>query len=137
QQTQQGAGLLGQNIGQHQNVMGNILAANQLGGAAQSRGFQNALAGLTNMQSAGNQRLQNALNLFGVGQGAQNQGFGQAMQAAGQLNTMNDFGLTGILGLLNAESGRIGATGQHAQALGSVGQNQGGFLGGLLGGIGD
>lgn len=137
QQTAQGSGLLSQNIGAHQNTLQNIMAANQLGGAAQSRLFQNQLAGIQNQQSAGNQRLQNALNLFGVGQGAQNMGFNQAMQANQAIQGMNQFGLTGILGLLNAEAGRIGATGQHAQALGQVGQNQGGFLGGIMGGIGD
>jgi hypothetical protein len=132
-----GSGLLGQNLGQHQNTIQNIMGANQLGSGALSQNFQNTLAGIGQQQSAGNQRLMNALNIFGVGQGAQQQGFGQAMQAGNQLNQMNQFGLTGLLGLLNAESGRIGATGQHAQALGQVGQNQGGFLGGIMGGIGD
>lgn len=136
-QTGQAAGLQGQNLGQQQNLIQNIMGANQLGSSAMSQNFQNQLAGIGQQQSAGNQRLMNALNIFGVGQGAQNQGFGQGIQAQNALQNMNQFGLTGILGLLNAESGRIGATGAHAGALGNVGQNQGGFLGGIFGGIGD
>lgn len=136
-QTGQAAGLLGQNLGQQQNTIQNIMGANQLGSGALGQQFQQQFQGIGQMQSAGNQRLQNALNLFGVGQGAQAQGFGQGIQAQNALQGMNQFGLTGILGLLNAEANRVGSTGAHAQALGQVGQNQGGFLGGLMGGIGD
>jgi hypothetical protein len=136
-QTQQAAGLQGQNLGQQQNLIQNIMGANQLGSGALASQFGQNLQGIGQMQSAGNQRLQNALNIFGVGQGAQQQGFGQGLQSAQQLQNMNQFGLTGILGLLNAEANRIGGTGAHAQALGQVGQNQGGFLGGIMGGIGD
>jgi hypothetical protein len=128
---------LGQTLGAQQNLIQNMMGANQLGSGALGQQFQQQFQGIGQMQSAGNQRLQNALNLFGVGQGAQQQGFGQGLQSAQQLQNMNQFGLTGILGLLNAEANRIGGTGAHAQALGQVGQNQGGFLGGIMGGIGD
>lgn len=137
QQIGQGAGLLGQNLGQFNQGVANARGMLGLGAGLENQFFQNQLAAAGQGMSAGQQRLSNALNLFGVGQGAQAQGFQQGLQGQAALQGMNQFGLSGILGLLNAEANRIGATGQHAQALGQVGQNQGGFLGSLLGGIGD
>ena len=131
-QTGQGAGLLGQNLGffnQQANQAGQF---GQLANQGEAQGFQQMLQSLQGNQSAGTQRLQNMLGLFnaqtGAAQGAQQLG----IQGAGQFADIGNLGLEGILGLLNAEANRVGATGLHAQAIGQASSNSGGLLGGLF-----
>ena len=63
------------------------------------------------------------------------EGQSAALAAQGAISGMDQLGLQGILGLLNAEANRIGATGMHAQGLGQIGQSRGGLFSGLLGGL--
>lgn len=86
--------------------------------------------------SSGQTRLQNALGLFGFGNDLRNQGISQGFQAQQGVQGNAALGLQAVLGALNAEAGRIGATGLHAQALGQLGQAQGGLLGGFMNSLG-
>ena len=106
----------------------NQQAQRQFGLGAVGQGFGQAT-------TAGQNRLQNSMNLFGLGSQVQGQGIQQGFQAQNAgINQMQAV-LQAILGSQNAESNRIGATGQHAQALGQLGQAQGGLLGGALGSL--
>lgn len=125
-------GLLGQNLaGQQQNI-GAAQGFGQLGLAGEGQGFDQMLRSLSQNQTAGTQRVSNALNLFnqltGATQGAQ----GLGLQGIGQLIGLGDLGLTGQLGILNAEANRIGATGLSNQAYAKLASESGGLLGGLF-----
>lgn len=135
QQIGQGAGLLGQNLGQF-NQGANF--ANMFGNQAQGmegQGFAQMLQALQQNQSAGNQRLQNAQGLFGLGQNtlASSIGLGQAGFGA-NLDAQN-LALQTILGMRGAENDRIQATGQHSDALANVQDSSGGGIGGFISGL--
>lgn len=118
-------GAFGQQIGAAQGF-------SQLGAGLEGQGFQQMLASLSQNQSAGNQRLQNALSLFNTQTGAFGQAFGQGVQGLEGLLGIGELGLQGQLGFLNAEANRIGATGLHAGALADNAASSSGFLGGLF-----
>ena len=131
-QTGQGAGLMGQNLGffnQQANQAGQF---GQIANQGESQGFQQILQALQGNQSAGTQRLSNMLGLFGAQQGAATDAIGLGLQGVGAMQETGALGLQGVLGLLNAEANRIGATGMHAQAIGQSSSNSGGLLGGLF-----
>jgi len=129
-----GAGnqLLGQNIGgfgQEGQFAGMF---NQLGLQGEGQGFQQQLQALGGNQSAGQQRLSNALGLFNTQTGAFNDAFGLGLGGIGQQLGIGQLGIGGQTGILNAEANRIGATGMSNQALAGLAQSQGGILGGLF-----
>lgn len=136
QQMGLGQGFLGQNLDFFNQLGNQAQGFGQLGMGAEGMGFGQMLQALQQNQSSGQQRLGNAMNLFGLGNSTFNQSFGQGLGAMGSINDQNSFLLQGLLGSMNAESNRIGSTGLHAQALGGLAQAQGGLLGGLMGGIG-
>lgn len=128
-----------QNLGLQQQGQLQNFGLGALQGARQTEGlgFSQMLQALQQNQSSGQQRLQNAMGLFGLGTNTFNQQFGLGLQGQSGLMNQNQFGLQGLLGLLNAEANRIGATGMHAQSLGNLHSNKGGLLGSLFGGLGD
>ena len=128
----QGAGLLGQNLGFFNQNVQNALGAAGLSGQLEGQGFSQMLSALQNTQSAGTQRLSNMLNLFNAQQGAFSNALGLGIQGVGALTDIGQLGIGGILGLLNAEANRIGATGQHANAIAQLSDSSAGFLGGLF-----
>lgn len=97
--------------------------------------FGRAFQSLGQFQTAGNQRLQNAFNLFGLGSNTLQSQFGLGLGAQDSLLNQNRFFLDAILGSANAESSRIGATSGFANAMaklyGQSASNVGGFLGGI------
>ena len=126
----QGLGL--QQQGQLQNFG---LGAMQQAGQFEGQGFGQMLGSLQQNQSAGQQRLQNANNMFGLGRDTFGQQFGLGLQGQqGQLNQDN-FLMQSILGLMNSENGRIGATGMHASALGNLFGGGAAATGGAMGGL--
>ena len=135
QQISQGAGLLGQNLGQFNQAASNAQGFLGLAGGLEGQGFGQNLQALQQNQSAGNQRLQNATNLFGLGSQTFGQQFGLGLDAFGATQQQNQFGLDSQLGFRNAEANRIGATGQHAQALADVQSSAGGVFGDFIGGL--
>jgi len=135
QQTGQGAGLLGQNLGQFNQNIGSAQGFLGMGSGLENQLFQNQFNTIGQAQTAGQNRIQNAMNLFGLGTSTQNQGFQQGISAQQALGGMDQNQMTAILGLLNAEANRIGSTGMHAQALGQMGQAQGGLMSGIFGGL--
>jgi len=137
QQMQQGAGLLGQNLGQFQNNAQNAMGFGQQAGVFEGQGFMQALQALQQNQSAGNMRLQNAMGLFGQGNDVFNSAFGQGLAGQNAITGVNNGMSNLFLGQQNAAANRISASGQHAGALGQSGAEQGGLLGGIMGGIGD
>jgi len=135
-QMQAGTGLMGQNwqnwMGAGQNAQG---FAGQLG-QMEGQGFNQNLQALQQNQTAGQNRLQNAMGLFGMGRQTLEGQAGLGGTLANAYTGLMGLPMQGTLGLLNAEANRIGATGMHAQALGQGAQAQGGLLGGLMGGLG-
>lgn len=141
QQIQQGAGLLGQNLGQFNAQAGlanqflgqaGALGGQQFGQNIQSAGFNT---------SQGLQRLNAAQGLLGFGAGIQGQQFGLGLQANQGLLDQSNFGLNTILGVRGAGNDQIQAGGQVARALaeqgaGGEGSGAGDFLGGIVGGLG-
>ena len=117
-------GQRGQQLGAFQGLQG-------LGLGIEGQGFGQGLQALQQNQSAGQQRLQNAFGLFDMGQGFLTGGAQAGSQLANAAYNQQQFGMEGLLGLLNAEANRIGSTGMHAQALGNRGDSG---MGGLLGG---
>jgi hypothetical protein len=102
--------------------------------------FGQNLGALQQNQSAGQQRLQNAQGLFGLGRDTMGQQMGLGFQGQqGQLN-QNQFMQQMILGLMNSENNRIGAMGMTNQALaglyGGGAAESGGMMGGLASSIG-
>jgi hypothetical protein len=137
QQIGQGAGFLGQNLGQFNQ---HVLNANQFGQAAagmEGQAFGQGLQSLIQNQSAGNQRLQNALGLFGQGSDTFNQSFGQGLQGLNTQLGFNQMGLDTLLGFRNAEANRIGAAGFGSQAIAGMmgGQHGGSGIGSFIGGL--
>jgi hypothetical protein len=131
--TGQGAGLLGQNLSQFNQGAG---FANLFGQGAQGvegQAFGQGLQSLQQNQSAGQQRLSNAMNLFGLGNQTFGQNFGLGLQAQGSLTDRDQMFANLFLGQQNAAANRIGATGLHAGALAENTRNQGGFLSNLFG----
>jgi hypothetical protein len=135
QQFNQGAGLLGQNLGQFNQGANFAGQFGQLAQGVEGQAFNQALQSLQQNQTAGTQRLQNAQGLFGLGGDVLGQqiGLGQAGFGAGL--AANDQALAAILGLRNAESGRIGATGQGSLATAELQNNSGGGIGGFISGL--
>lgn len=128
----QAQGFLGQNLGQFNQNVGAAQGFGQLGAGLENQGFLQQLQALGQNQSAGNNRLQNALSIFNTQTGAFNDSVGLGLGGIGQQTGIGELGLQGVLGLLNAEANRIGATQGHAQALGQLGSASGGFLSGLF-----
>ena len=132
-QSGQASGLLGQNIGAFGQLGQMAQGFGGLANQSNMSGFQQALQANQQNQTAGNQRLQNAMGIFGLGSQTQNQGFNQGIAGQSALTGRDQLFSNLFLGQQNADANRIGATGMHAQALGQLGQTQGGFLGGLFG----
>ena len=127
-----GQGLLGQNINQFQGLGQLQQGFGGLANQTNMSGFQQALQANQQNTSAGNQRLQNSLGLFGIGNQTQNQAFNQGLAGQGALTARDQLAASTFLGQQNADANRISATGLHAQALGQAGVEQGGILGGLV-----
>lgn len=131
----QGSNLFGQNLqGFGQNIQG-FGQTGQLGQGLQGQGFQQMFQQLQGNQSAGQQRLQNAQNLFGIGQQSQQQGFQQGLQGINSQQQLQQIMNQLFLGNQNADANRIGAQGLFSQALGGIARdqasNQQGFFSGL------
>lgn len=135
QQIGQGAGLLGQNLGQfnQQAQLANLFGNSAAGIEGQQ--FGQNLGALQQNQSAGQQRLAQALGLFGQGAGLFNDSFAQGLAGFQGGLAANQQALDATLGLREAENSRISATGQHSRALADVQGSSGGILGGAIGGL--
>jgi len=128
---------LGQNLGQFNQ---NTNFANQFGQAAQGneqQQFMQMLQAMGQNQSAGQTRLTNSMNLFGLGRDTQNTAFNQGLAGQGALNANDQMFANMWLGQQNADANRIGATGLHSQALAGMSQAQAGASGGFFGGLTD
>ena len=137
QQIGQGAGLMGQNLGQF----------NQ--GAQLANMFQQGAAGLQGQQfgqelganqfntSQGMNRVAQALGLVGQGSDMFNQSFGQGLgAAAGQLG-FGEFGLDAARSPFELQAGLLSGGGQHAEALGALASEKAAGAGGFLSGFSD
>lgn len=128
----QGAGLLGQNLGFFGDQANRAQGFAGLGMQGEGQGFGQMLGALNQNQSAGTQRINNMMSIFG-GMGDQYLGaLGLAPQMTRGLTDIGGLGLQGILGLLNAEAGRVQGTGYHSQAISGLAGQRGGFLSGLF-----
>ena len=128
----QGAGLLGQNLGFFGDQANRAQGFAGLGMQGEGQGFGQMLGALNQNQSAGTQRINNMMSIFG-GMGDQYLGaLGLAPQMTRGLTDIGGLGLQGILGLLNAEAGRVQGTGYHSQAMAGLAGQRGGFLSGLF-----
>jgi hypothetical protein len=129
----------GQQLGLNalQNNRGFGMAA--LSGAAglENQGFNQMLGSLRQNQSAGQGRLQNAMSMFGLGRDTFGQQFGLGLQGQQGMLNQDNFLMQAILGLMNAESGRIGAMGLSNQALANLAGGQAGSNSGFFGGLSD
>lgn len=135
QQIGQGSGLLGQNLGQfnQQAQFANLFG--QQAQSAEGQGFNQMLQSLQQNQSAGNQRLQNAQGLFGLGADVQGQQIGLGQSGFGQGLNQQQMIMQFMNQLRAGENDRIQATGQHSQAtadLNAGGSGIGEFIGGLF-----
>lgn len=132
----QAQGLMGQNLGQHQfNAnASNMFSQGAMG--AEGQQFAQILQALGQNQSAGQQRLGNAMSLFGLGNDTFNQSFGLGLQGQQQLTARDQLFANLFLGQQNAAAGRLGAGGIHSQALGSLAGGTASGMGGLFGGLG-
>lgn len=92
--------------------------------------------GFNQAMTTGQQRLQNAMGLFGLGTDTFANQFGLGLGAAGASQNADSLVLQAILGNLNAEANRIGATQGHAQAIGSLGSQRGSLFGSFFSGLG-
>lgn len=131
-QVGQGQGFLGQNLAGRGQEIGAAQGFAQLGAGLEGQGFQQLLQSLQQNQSAGSQRLRNALDIFNAETGAFGQGVQLGQAGIGTQVDVGGLGLQGVLGLLNAEANRIGATGLSNQALAELAASQSGFLSGLF-----
>ncbi len=131
-----GSNIMGQNLGFFNNLGGLAQGFSGLASGLEGQQFGQMLQSLQQNQSAGQQRLSNALGLFGLGNDTFAQNFNLGLGAHSSILGQNQGMLQGILGLLNADANRIGAQGQFSGALAGLGSQRGGLLGGLLGGIG-
>jgi hypothetical protein len=134
-----GQGMLGlgnQAFGQDLAAFGqNIQGAQdfaRLGAGMEGQGFQQMLQALNQDQSAGTQRVTNALNVLGFGQDAFSQSVGLGLGGFEGLLGLGEFGTNSVAQMLNAEANRIGATGLSNQAIAQLFGNKGGFLSGLF-----
>jgi hypothetical protein len=143
----QGTGLFGasqaagaQNFGQQ---LQGLAGQQGIGMGTEQLGFSQALQGLQQNQSAGQQRLQNAMNLFGLGseqfqQGQQGrrQDFLAGLQGQEGLNQQQQLMQQLFLGSLGADAQRIGAQADFSRAntdLVAQRAENTGFLSGLFG----
>jgi hypothetical protein len=128
----QAAGLMGQNLGFFGDQAQRAQGFAGLGLQGEGQGWQQMLGALNQNQSAGTQRINNMMSIFG-GMGDQYLGaLGLAPQMTRGLTDIGSLGLQGVLGLLNAEAGRVQGTGYHSQAMSGLKSSQGGFLAGLF-----
>lgn len=117
-----GAQQLGQQQQQH---LGN-LGMQQMGQgfAGENQGFLQMLQSLQQNQSAGQQRLGNAMGMFGLGRDTQQQQFGMGMQAQQGNVNQNQQMINMMLGLMGADANRIEAQGRFAAPMGQIGANK-------------
>lgn len=109
-----------------------------MGQAGQFEGqqFGQNLGALQQNQSAGQSRLQNAMGMFGLGRDTFGQQFGLGLQGQQGVTSQNQFMLQALLGIMNSENSRIGATGQHANAMAGLIGGGAAESGGMFGGLG-
>lgn len=133
QQIAQGAGFLGQGLGQFQQNIQNLQGIEQLG-------FGQNLQALQANQQAGLQRLQSAQGLFGQGADIFGQQFGLGLGGAEGLLGFGQFGLGAARSPQELQASLLQGSGAHAGALAGLGQQrgeaQGDFFGSLASGIG-
>jgi len=129
-----GAQQMGQ---QHQQMLGN-LGMQQIGQGFQGegQGFQQMMQALQQNQGAGQQRLSNAMGLFGMGRDTQQQQFGMGLQGQQANINQNQFWSNMMLGLLNADANMVGARTGASNAMAQLGSNQAASTGGFMGGMG-
>ena len=135
----QGRVLGAQQLGQQQQQFLGNLGMSQIGQGFQGeqQGFSQLLQALQQNQSAGQQRLSNAMGLFGMGRDTQQSQFGMGLQAQSGMLNQNQFWQNMMLGLLNADANRIGARSGFAAAMAQLGSNSSAGQGGFFGGMGD
>ena len=128
-----------QQLGQQQQQFLGGLGMQQIGQgyAGEQQGFNQLLQSLQQNQSAGQQRLGNAMGLFGMGRDTMNQGFGLGIQGQNANINQNQFWSNLMLGIQNADANRIGAQTGTANALAQLGSNSAGSQGGFMSGISD
>jgi len=139
---QLGMGMMGQGndlfMGQYGQQSSNALQGFGMSGqqamGAEGQQFQQLMQALQQNQSAGQQRLGNAMGMFGLGKDTFESQFGLGLQSQQANLNQNQYLSQLMLGLLNADANRIGGAGQFANA-----QQQGGSglgIGSLFSSIG-
>jgi hypothetical protein len=137
---QQGGGLFGQATNRGTQSFANQLAGltgqQQFGAGLEGQQFGQNMQQLLTGQTAGQQRLQNAINLFGLGEGAMESRFGMGQEALASTLGPQELMQQLFLGSLGADAQRIGAQSEFADAnarLVEMRNSNSGFLGGLFG----
>ena len=118
----QGRVLGAQQLGQQQQGLLQNLGLAQTGQGFQgmNQGFMQALQGHQQNINQGQSRLQNSMNLFGLGNETFGGNFERGLGAQSGITDINRLFSEFFLGQQNAAANRIGATGQHANAFASV-----------------
>jgi len=128
-----GAQQLGlQQQGQLQNF--GLGAFNQAAGI-EGQGFGQGLQALQQNQSSGQNRLQNAMGLFGFGRDTMQSQFGLGLQGQQGMLNQDQYLMNSILGLMNSENGRIGAMGMSNQAMANLYGGGAAGTSGMMGGL--
>ena len=140
QQGQAGAALQGQGFNQWNQNFGNALGAGQFMQGLEGQQFGQNLQALQQNQSAGMNRLNQAMGLFGQGADIFGQQFGLGMQGAGGMLDFGQFGLDAASMPYQLQAQLLGAGGSHARALAdnsrALGSANSGFFGGLGSAVG-
>jgi len=131
----QGGQLSGQNIQGFGQQLQGFGQAGQLGLGAEGMGFGQMLQGLQQNQTAGQQRLKNAMGLFGLGVDTQQGQFQQGLNAQGAGINQDSMNMQQMLGLLNADAARIGGAGLSTNGFAQMQTNQQAQQGGMLQGV--
>jgi len=135
-QGQAGAGLQGQGFNQWNQNFSNAIGAGNFMQGLEGQQFGQNLQSTQQNQSAGMNRLNQAMGLFGQGADIFGQQFGLGLQGAGGMMDFGNFGLTAARTPFDIQSSLLAGSGRHAGGLASVAQGRADSQGGLFSGLG-
>jgi hypothetical protein len=112
----QGTNLFGQNLNAFGQQMQGFGQTANLGRSLEGQAFDQQLQSLGFNQSAGQNRLQNAMNMFNLGETTSQNRFQTGLQGQGGLNDQQALMQSLFLGSLGADADRIGAQADFSNA---------------------
>ncbi len=124
-------------LNQRGQQLGAFQGLSQLGAGIEGQAFNQGLQGLQQNQAAGMNRLNQAMGLLSGGADLFGQQFGLGLQSAGGLLDFGNFGLNAAALPQQLQAQLLGASGQHARALGEIATPRAEAGGGLFSGIGN